>query len=109
MKTHLFSLVQKHAAQVRPSYRQLPFTVIVAGEAADTPEFIDVVHDLVKAIPELRGSKGSAVELIIPADRTFGAANGAAFWLWTQSVKKYCTEVGFLDQYDLVKEAHNEL
>jgi len=75
LKAHLLSLVKQHAARGLES-SQLPFTVLVAGEAADTPEFLDVAYDVVEAIPELCSSKVGAAELVIPTDRTYGAAKG---------------------------------
>lgn len=108
MRAHLLSLVKQHATRGL-EYSQLPFTVLVAGEAADTPEFLDAVYDVVEAIPELCSSKVGPVELVIPADRTYGAAKGAAFWRRTKLDKKYCADIGFLDQYDMIKDTHEEL
>jgi hypothetical protein len=90
--------------------------VLVAGEAANTPEFLDVVHDVVQAI--LRESwtaereengKTDHVELIIPDDLTYGAARGAAFWLRTRMNRTYCAVEGILDQYDIIGDTHVEL
>lgn len=108
-KAHLLSLVKQHAAWGREFQDHLPFTILVVGEAADTPEFLDVVHDVVEAIPELCTIKPGDVELVIPADRTYGAAKGAAFWRWTMLDKKYCVDAGFPDQYDMIQDAHVEL
>jgi len=91
--------------------------VLVAGEAADTPEFLDVVHDVVRAIPGLCASesrttewkengKAGHVELVIPDERTYGAAKGAAIWLRTRMDRTYCAEEGILNQYDMIRDAH---
>lgn len=63
--------------------------MLVAGEAADTAEFLDVVHGVVRAIPGLcavksrteewkENGKAGQVEFVIPDDLTYGAAKGAA-------------------------------
>jgi hypothetical protein len=77
LKRHLLSLVKQHTTRDRTYSCQLPFTVLVTAKAADTPEFLDVVHSVVGAIPGLCGSesttaegkgngKAGHVELVIP-------------------------------------------
>ncbi|ELR07048.1 hypothetical protein GMDG_08226 [Pseudogymnoascus destructans 20631-21] len=120
LKALLLSLVKQHMTRDRGSHCQLLFTVLVAGEAADTPEFLDVVHDVVRAIPALCASesrtaewkengKADHVELVIPDDRTYGASKGAAFWLRTRMDRTYCAEEGISDQYDMIGDTHVEL
>ncbi|OBT92806.2 hypothetical protein VE01_09064 [Pseudogymnoascus verrucosus] len=116
LKTHLLSLVKQHKTRGRTYDCQSLFTVLVAGEAANTPEFLDVVHDVVQAIlreswtaeREENGKTGH-VELIIPDDLTYGAARGAAFWLQTRMNRTYCAVEGILDQYDIIGDTHVEL
>jgi hypothetical protein len=57
LELHLLSLAEKHLKRHCGYYRQLPFTVLVAGEAAGTPEFMDVVHGVDQAIPKLHASE----------------------------------------------------
>lgn len=49
------------------------------------------------------------IELVIPDDPTYGAAKGAAFWLWSRMDRTYCDDQDYLDQYDMVIDAHVEL
>ncbi|OAF60708.1 hypothetical protein VC83_03351 [Pseudogymnoascus destructans] len=83
-------------------------------------QFLDVVHDVVRAIPALCASesrtaewkengKADHVELVIPDDRTYGASKGAAFWLRTRMDRTYCAEEGISDQYDMIGDTHVEL
>jgi hypothetical protein len=89
------------------------------GEAADTPEFLDIVRDITQDISQLYTSEleaagrkeigeGGGVELLILDDVTYGPAKGAAFWLWARMSREYCAEInaaeGIVDQYDLVRE-----
>lgn len=64
--------------------------MLVAGEAADTPEFLGVVHKVAQAVLGLRASnymvaeceensKAGGVELVIPDDRRYEAAKAVAF------------------------------
>lgn len=90
---------------------------MVAGEAADTSEFLDIMHDVVRAIPGICAGKSKApewaengktgqVEFLIPHDLTYGAAKGAAIWLRRRMDWTYCAEEGILDQYDMMRDRH---
>lgn len=94
------------------------------GEAADTPEFLDVMHDVAwdiqqlcisepKAVGYKENRAGGGIELMILDDRTYGPAKGAAFWLWTRMSRTYCVGLdaaeGILDQYDMMRKTHLEL
>ncbi|KAH7305469.1 hypothetical protein B0I35DRAFT_464738 [Stachybotrys elegans] len=70
--------------------------VLVAGEAATEPGFVEVVREVVKSIPivwatsdteDVQIQEGTGqppeVELLISEDPTFAGARGAAFWMWT--------------------------
>jgi hypothetical protein len=94
-----------------------PFIVMVAGEAANTSEFLGIMHDVVQAIPELCASnskssewaedgKAGQVEFLIPHDLTYGAAKGAAIWLRRRMDWTYCAEEGIIDQYDMMRDRH---
>ncbi|POR36283.1 Uncharacterized protein TPAR_03533 [Tolypocladium paradoxum] len=80
-----------------PTLASWPFLVLVAGEAAETPEFLAVVQSVIKAIPGARATKpapGSGkevdAELVVSDDPTFSAAKGAAFWLRMRMDWSYC-------------------
>ena len=115
LKAHLHSLIKQHATR-QGGYCRTPFTVLVAGEAADTAEFLDVLNDVVRDIPGLCGNKSrtaeeweendeaAKVELVIPDDLTYGAAKGAAIWLRTRMNWTYCADQGIIDQYDMVRD-----
>lgn len=124
LRLHLISLAKKHKAQDLRGHAQLPLTILVTGEAADTPKFLDVIHDVARDIQQLCTSEpkavgckenrvGEGVELVILNDRTYGPAKGAAFWLWTRMSRTYCAEIdaaeGIVDQYEMIREAHGEL
>ncbi|KAK3988010.1 hypothetical protein QBC44DRAFT_330274 [Cladorrhinum sp. PSN332] len=120
LRMHLISLAKKHEAR---DHSQLPLTILVTGEAADTPEFLDVVRDVARDNQQLCTSEPKAVgckenregggQLVILDDRTYGPAKGAAFWLWTRISRTYCEEInaaeGILDQYDMMRETRVEL
>ncbi|KAK0638991.1 hypothetical protein B0T16DRAFT_235591 [Cercophora newfieldiana] len=119
LRLHLTSLAKKNRERDRGDHSQLPLTMLVTGEAAETPEFLDVVRDVARDIEQLCTSEpkavgckenttGGGVELVILDDPTYGPAKGAAFWLWTRMSKGYCAEIGILDQYDMVRD-HVEL
>ncbi|KFY13665.1 hypothetical protein V492_03117 [Pseudogymnoascus sp. VKM F-4246] len=108
LKGNLLSLVKQHATRDEKYNCLNPFTVLVAGEAANTPEFLDVMHDVIRAIPGLCASKSKTpewakngeidqVEFIIPNDLTYGAAKGAAIWLRRRMDWTYCAEIGIVD------------
>lgn len=116
-KANLLSLVKQHATRDKKYNCLTPFIVMVAGEAADTSEFLDIVHDVVRAIPGLCASKSKTpewaengktgqVEFLIPHDLTYGAAKGAAIWLRRRMDWTYCAEEGILDQYDMMRDRH---
>ncbi|KAK4200587.1 hypothetical protein QBC40DRAFT_279630 [Triangularia verruculosa] len=127
LRLHLLSLYKTHKAgelQREGRLSQLPLTILVMGEAAETPEFLDVVHDVARDIQQLCASEPQAVgckenkavggvELLILGDRTYGPARGAAFWLSTRMSPEYCEELyaaeGILRQSDMMKESHLEL
>ncbi|KFY37259.1 hypothetical protein V494_04840 [Pseudogymnoascus sp. VKM F-4513 (FW-928)] len=117
LKENLLSLVKQHATRDEKYICLNPFTVLVAGEAANTREFLDVMHDIVRAIPGLCASKSKTpewakngkidqVEFIIPNDLTYGAAKGAAIWLRRRMDWTYCAELGIVDQYDMMRDSH---
>ena len=65
--------------------------VLVAGEAADNPEFLSIVRDVAAELPDilpgtdpedkkLVSSAGGSAELVILEDPGFGPAKGAALW-----------------------------
>ncbi|KFY48734.1 hypothetical protein V495_01072 [Pseudogymnoascus sp. VKM F-4514 (FW-929)] len=116
-KENLLSLVKQHAMRDTKYNCLTPFIVMVAGEAADTPEFLDIMHDVVRAIPRLCASKSKSpewvengktgqVEFLIPHDLTYGAAKGAAIWLRRRMDWTYCAEEGIVDQYDMMRDMH---
>jgi len=103
------------------------------GEAAETSEFVDVVHHLARDIQheqqqhlctsdpqatecegknEAGGGRGGGgekgVEVLILDDPTYGPAQGAAFWLSTRMNPAYCEEIytaqGIVSQYDTMKK-----
>lgn len=124
LKSHLISLVRKDRARDSKGRYQLPLTIIVMGEAADSPAFLDIVHGVAQDVQQLcirnpedvgckeKGAR-EAVELMILDDPTYGPAKGAAFWLWAVR-SRYCADIndaqGILDQYEMAKKhPHEEL
>ncbi|KAG6360416.1 hypothetical protein INS49_011476 [Diaporthe citri] len=126
VRERLLEQVAEHARR-HSVHSDLPFLVLVAGEAATEPDFTDVLQEVVKSIPDVRVTSGGEqtgdirrqqgterqpeVELIIPDDPTFAAARGAAFWMWVRLEGSYCDEWcaanpgECMSQYD----AHDEL
>ncbi|KAK4450330.1 hypothetical protein QBC34DRAFT_297698 [Podospora aff. communis PSN243] len=124
LKSHIMSLVKEHGERVLGCEAQLPLTMLVTGEAADTPEFLDIVHGVVRETqqlcsrePKVAGCKANKtereVDLVILDDGTYGPAKGAAFWLWTRMSSTYCAEYyaehGIVEQSSMKKEVHKEL
>ncbi|PNY28366.1 Uncharacterized protein TCAP_01711 [Tolypocladium capitatum] len=96
-----------------PTFASLPFLVLVAGEAGETPEFLAVVQSVIKGIPGARatkpapgaGKEGDA-ELVVSDDPTFSAAKGAAFWLRMRMDRSYCEGAeGFDSVQSVMQEA----
>lgn len=128
IREYLLVQVADHTRS-HPEHSDLPFLVLVAGEAATEPGFADVLQDVVKRIPEVwvfsggeqadssRRQEGTGserrpkVELVVPDDPTFAAARGAAFWMSMRLDGSYCDEWyaahpgGCISQYDI----HDEL
>lgn len=127
IREHLVKNVGEHARRT-PEYSHLPFLVLVAGEAANHPDFTHVLREVVKSIPDVRIPDGGKqtnhnpqqegterrpyVELILSDMPTFAAARGAAFWMWMRLDDSYCDEWEAdhpgecVSQYDMV---HQEL
>lgn len=74
-------------------------TIFTAGEAADPPDFLDVIRDVANQIPRVRGDNGAIrkheVEAIVSDDPVYAAARGAAFWLRMRMDWSYCA--GYAD------------
>lgn len=116
----LLSRVTAYAKR-HPAFSHLPFLILVAGEAADTPEFLAVVQNVVKGIPDacaVKPSQGTSkkdVELAVSDDPTFSAARGAAFWLRMRMDWSYCAESDDFDgtqimlQETPISDGHVEL
>ncbi|OAA59192.1 NMT1/THI5-like protein [Niveomyces insectorum RCEF 264] len=69
--------------------------ILVAGEAAGTQEFLDVVRQFAKTVPD-RLSTGEnhkkSVDTVVPDNPAFAAARGAAVWLGMSMDESYCDE-----------------
>ncbi|KYK60604.1 hypothetical protein DCS_01741 [Drechmeria coniospora] len=96
LQKHLISRVGEHA-KIRDIYQQ-SYLVVVAGEAANTPEFLDAVRQTVTHIqndPVHRVKEtgtGPKVELLVSDDPTYAAAKGVAFWRRTMIDSSYCDD-----------------
>lgn len=67
--------------------------VLIAGEAADNPRFIDAVRQAITRIQNdpIHKSKGAnALKLLVSQDLTYAAATGAALWRRTMIDSSYC-------------------
>ncbi|KAL2126164.1 hypothetical protein VTI74DRAFT_1576 [Chaetomium olivicolor] len=99
------------------SYTYAALTVLTAGEAADHPDFLDVVRDVAKEIPRVRSDHGATrkheAEVVVSDDPTYAAAHGSAFWLRTRMDWSYCEGVDDDDetvsQDNLDRGSHTEL
>ncbi len=73
------------------------FEVVTAGEAADHPDFLEVVQEVHREIPRVREEHGilgfTPKPLVVSEDPGWAAARGAAFWLGTRMDPHYCDEV----------------
>lgn len=106
LRERLLYLVAEHTKRQKGYHSGLPFLVLVMGEAADTPEFMTVVEDVIKRIPEVRAQytptgtsqegaeKSPGAELVASDDPTFAAAKGIAFWSRTRMDRSYCGYYG---------------
>lgn len=126
VRERLLEQVAEHARS-HSVHSDLPFLVLVAGEAAAEPGFTDVLREVVERIPKARITSGGSetddsrrqegtgqrpeVELIVPDDPTFAASRGAAFWMSMRLDWSYCDEWcaanpgECISQYDM----HDEL
>ncbi|TPX08021.1 uncharacterized protein E0L32_010352 [Thyridium curvatum] len=127
IKARLVSPVKRYPAQPPECHLEKPFTVLVAGEAADTPEFLDVIHEAVRdmtsickretdPVPVEEGEDNMVKEdirLVVLGDQIYGPAEGAAFWAWSRKSVTYCgdyyAEAGMHDQYETLHDGHTEL
>ena len=123
---HLLERVAEYLKR-HPTNSHLPFLVLVAGEAANVPEFTIILQEVVKSIPNLRATaaktdvqqEGTAkrpeMELVVSDDPRFAAARGAVFWMrmrldWSYCDGFYASHPGeYLSQEDTVRDAHVEL
>ncbi len=92
-------------------------TMLIAGEAAKHPDFLDVVRDVAYEISQGRGkTRKHRTEVVVSDDPTYAAARGSAFWLRTRIDWSYCKGVGDNDDDDetvsqdnLDRGSHTEL
>jgi hypothetical protein len=92
LRTHLLARVAKFTKQ-KLGYDYASIAIFPAGEAANHPDFLDVVRDVAKEIPRVRGNLGAtrrAAEVVVSEDPTYAAARGAAFWMRTRMDWSYC-------------------
>lgn len=125
LRKRLLDRVTEHV-KTHPEHSHLDFVVLVAGEAADAPEFKHVLKQVVEGIPDARSREAATVkekrpqpevELVVPEDPAFAAAQGAAYWMWMRLDRSYCDEWcaanpgECLSQYDMPSEdaGHSEL
>jgi hypothetical protein len=105
--------VAKFTKHTQGSYAHWDFIVIIAGDAAHRPEFLDTLRSVAKSIPQLRVDHGVGrlpkVELVISDDPTFAAARGAAFWFRMLVDWSYCDGLDVISQYDMVSDGRIEL
>ncbi|KAL7940717.1 hypothetical protein V8C42DRAFT_336777 [Trichoderma barbatum] len=72
--------------------------VLIAGEAADNPKFLDTVRQAITRIqndPIHRSQEagtGPKIELLVSQELTFAAATGAALWRRTMIDSSYCED-----------------
>lgn len=103
LRSHLLTRVAEFTKQGGGyAYRHAALEVYPAGEAADHPDFLNVVRDVAKELRRVRVEHGATgryeAEVVVSDDPTYAAANGAAFWLRTRMDKSYCD--GVEDEYD---------
>jgi len=122
VRERLVSRVAEYTKRAQEHYYR-PFLDLVAGEAADTPAFLEMVRQVAKEIPRVRvaradrdrggNDKRSEVELLVSEDPAFAAARGAAFGLEMRTNGTYCDEFydsgELVDQRTLVRDGHVEL
>ncbi|KKP00854.1 hypothetical protein THAR02_07032 [Trichoderma harzianum] len=80
--------------------------VLVAGEAADNPKFMDAISQAVTRIqndPVHRykdAMTGPKVKLLVSQDLTYAAAAGVALWRRSMIDSSYCENVARMDKKD---------
>ncbi|KAM6477211.1 hypothetical protein HDV62DRAFT_401734 [Trichoderma sp. SZMC 28011] len=84
--------------------------VLVAGEAADNPKFMDAVRQAITRIQNdpihryKEAMTGPKVELLVSQDLTYAAAAGVALWRRSMIDSSYCENVARMNKKD-----HDEL
>ncbi|QYT04036.1 hypothetical protein H0G86_010971 [Trichoderma simmonsii] len=84
--------------------------VLVAGEAADNPKFMDAVRQAITRIQNdpihryKEAMAGPKVELLVSQDLTYAAAAGVALWRRSMIDSSYCENVARMNKKD-----HDEL
>ncbi|KAK4060358.1 hypothetical protein Trihar35433_10222 [Trichoderma harzianum] len=80
--------------------------VLVAGEAADNPKFMDAVRQAITRIQNdpihryKEAMTGPKVELLVSQDLTYAAAAGVALWRRSMIDSSYCENVASMDKKD---------
>lgn len=84
--------------------------LLVAGEAADSPKFMDAVRQAITRIQNdpihryKEAMTGPKMELLVSQDLTYAAAAGVALWRRNMIGSSYCENVARMDKKD-----HDEL
>lgn len=80
----------KHNNNVPPA----SYIVILAGEAAESMEFLNVVREAIEDIKMLadKSKPTPKVDLVASNDPVYAAARGAAFWMRTSLDPEYCDD-----------------
>lgn len=78
------------------------YIVVLAGEAAESAEFLNAVREVVEDIKQLvdKNKVAPKVEMVASNDPVYAAARGAAFWMRTSLDAAYCD--------DYIEEAERE-
>jgi hypothetical protein len=105
LRSHLLARVAEFTKQGGGyAYPHAALEVYPAGEAADHPDFLNVIRDVAKEIRRVRVEHGATgryeAEVVASNDPTYAAARGAAFWLRTRMDWSYCDEVEDDDNYE---------
>lgn len=96
LQEYLKSRVREHA-KIPDIYRQ-SFLVVISGEVADNPEFLDTIRRTIADIQKdpihrtMETGTVPKIELLISEDPTYAAAKGVAFGQRMMMDSSYCDD-----------------